>query len=154
MRTVKMPAIAAAVLLAGAVGCSDSTETVVADPACQVPAADVLRALDGAPGTVALAGGTTLSLCVQGARNPADLQTVGGTLTEAAEELELTAPRDERAALRLGYLVGAARRGAQGQRGITDELVRRLERTADLTGGTPAAQRALERGIAAGEARG
>ena len=149
-----MPAIATVLLCALAIGCSDSTEPVVANQACTAPADAVLAALERAPGAVALAGGTPLSECVAGARNPGDLQTVGATMTEAAEQLERTASRDPDAALRLGYLIGAARRGSQGQIGITDELVRRLERAADLSRGTPAAQAALERGIAAGEARG
>ena len=148
-----MPAIASALLCALAIGCGGD-EPQVASAACQAPADTILTALEAAPGRVALEGGTTLSQCVTGSRNPGDLQTLGATLTEAAEELERTAPRDPEAALRLGYLIGAARRGSQGQLGITDELVRRLERAADLSRGTAAAQTALERGIAAGEARG
>ena len=149
-----MPAIASALLCALAIGCGGGDAPVAAGPACVAPADAFLAALEAAPGPVALEGGTTLSECVTGARNPGDLQTVGATMTEAAEELERTAPRDPQAALRLGYLIGAARRGSQGQLGITDELVRRLERAADLSRGTAAAQAALERGIAAGEARG
>ena len=149
-----MPAIAPVLVCAMALGCGGGDEPVVASPACSAPADAVLAALEAAPGRVTLAGGTTLSACVTGARNPGDLQTVGATMTEAAEELERTAPRDPEAALRLGYLIGAARRGSRGQVGITDELVRRLERAADLSAGTPAAQAALERGIAAGTARG
>ncbi len=149
-----MPAIAPALLCAVAIGCGGGDEPAPASAACLAPADTILAALERAPGPVALEGGTTLSPCVTGARNPGDLQTVGATLTEAAEDLERTARRDPRAALRLGYLIGAARRGSEGQIGITDELVRRLERAADLSAGIPAAQRALERGIAAGEARG
>jgi hypothetical protein len=149
-----MPAIALALLCALAIGCGGGEEAPTAGAACQVPADEVLTALERAPGAVTLAGETSISDCVTGSRNPGDLQTVGATLTEAAEELERTAPRDPRAALRLGYLIGAARRGSVGQIGITDELVRRLERAADLSAGTAAAQAALERGIAAGRARG
>ena len=149
-----MPAFATAALCALALGCGGSSDPPVASAACAAPAGELLAALERAPGRVTLEGGTTLSECVTGARNPGDLQTVGATMTEAAEELERTARRDPDAALRLGYLIGAARRGSQGQIGITDELVRRLERAADLSSGTAAAQAALERGIAAGAARG
>ena len=149
-----MPAIATVTLCALAMGCGGSSVPVVASAACAAPADELLAALERAPGRVTLEGGTTLSACITGSRNPGDLQTIGATMTEAAEQLERTAPRDPDAALRLGYLIGAARRGSQGQIGITDELVRRLERAADLSRGTSAAQAALARGLAAGEARG
>jgi hypothetical protein len=147
------PTLLAALVLLLA-GCARDDETPVANASCTVPADAVVEALGAAPAQVRIEGGPTISECVSGSRNPGDLQTVGGVLTQAAEELEETAPRDPGAALRLGYLIGAARRGLQGQLGITDELVRRIERTADFNRATPQAQAALERGIAAGTQRG
>jgi hypothetical protein len=75
-------------------------------------------------------------------------------LTKAAEHLEDDAPRDETAALQLGFLIGAARRGGEHANGVQAELIRRLERSGALDGATPAAQSALNRGLAAGEERG
>ena len=56
------------------------------------------------------------------------------------------------AALRLGYLVGAAERGigGPGAPGTSTEIVRRLELELDAVGPS----RALERGLSAGRASG
>ena len=63
-------------------------------------------------------------------------------------------PASDRAAVQLGYLVGASRRGAKHTSGIHDELVRRLEQAVGV-GGAPAARRAAyRRGLVAGERRG
>ena len=121
---------------------------------CFESAAAVTEALRAAPGEVALKDGTRLSACIDGARSEAELQNVGAALTGAAEELELRAPSDPRAALELGYLVGAARRGAGSESAVQAELVRRLERSAALDGPTPEAAAELRRGLAAGEERG
>jgi hypothetical protein len=154
-----MPRIASALLAAlalalGLGACGEDDDVVVANAGCTVPAATIEESLAAAPGQVRLDGGPTISECVRDSRNPADLQTIGGALTTAAEGLERAAPRDPARALRLGYLIGAARRGAEGQLGIVDELVRRLERTAEFDRATPEARAALERGLAAGAARG
>ena len=118
------------------------------------PSETVERALEAAPGEVRLEGGVRISACIRTARSDGELQNVGGVLTGAAEALELRAASDATAALQLGYLVGAARRGASRENGIQAELVRRLERSAALDAPTPEARTALRRGMAAGEARG
>ena len=114
----------------------------------------VATALREAPDAVVLDGGVRISQCIRVARSDADLQNVGAVLTGAAEHLEERAVTDETAALQLGYLVGAARRGASRENGIQAELVRRLERSAALDGATPGAKAALTRGLAAGEGTG
>ena len=141
----------AAALLALA-GCGEEDEPFPS--ACNDGVAAVQDALRRAPGDVALTGGTRLSTCVERARTAADIQTVGALYTATADDLAARAPRSDIAALRLGYLVGAARRGARRTGGIHEELVRRLENSTGLEG-TPAARRSAFRGgRAAGLRRG
>src|SRR5688572_22397362 len=95
-------------------------------PACTEGPAQVAAALRKAPEEARLEDGTPLGACIDDAVSDAELQNVGMALTGAAEELEERALTDERAALELGYLVGAARRGAGSASAIQAELVRRL----------------------------
>jgi hypothetical protein len=144
--------IVAALSLAG---CSKQGDATPVAPACLDGAPVVARALGDAPGEVRLEDGTALSACIETASTAADLQTVGGSFTSVAEDLEERAfAKDARAALELGYLVGAARRGAGDATALQAELVRRLERSADVDGASPAVAGAIARGMAAGEARG
>lgn len=144
----------AAVLAAGILGgCSDGGRPELPAACLEGPDA-VARALERAPGAVTLAGGTALSECVAAARTSAELQSLGIVLTQVAERLEASLAAEPRAALRLGYLVGAARRGAGRGSGVQDELVRRLERSGALEGLPAASERALLRGLRAGEAGG
>ena len=139
----------AALVLAG---CSKSDGPPPA-AACTAGAADVTAALRAAPGDVRLDGGTPISECVERARSDAELQNLGLILTEVAEELEARAARNPSAALQLGYLIGAARRGAPSESALQAELVHRLERSAavDLPAG---GRRSLAEGMRAGEANG
>jgi hypothetical protein len=75
----------------------------------------------------------------------AELQSLGVVFTNAAERLV-----DSGDALALGYLVGAARRGAEHTSGIQVELVRRLE----SAGRRARDEQALQRGERAGQASG
>jgi hypothetical protein len=122
--------------------------------ACTDGPGPIAEALRAAPGDVRLVDGTPLSACIDAATSDAELQNVGVNMTNVAEDLELLAPSDDRAALQLGYLVGAARRGAGSANAVQAELVRRLERSANLDGPTASARRALQEGMQAGEARG
>jgi hypothetical protein len=151
-----VPLRLAAALLAGVAalaGCGQSEDPPLAF-ACKNDRAAIEQALTAAPADVRLAGGVPLSRCFTDARSDADLQNVGGLMTNVAEDLEVRAPREPEAALRLGYLVGAARRGGGTGNGLQAELVRRLERSAALDRPTPEARRALAEGMRAGEARG
>jgi hypothetical protein len=144
-------AVAAAAALAAipAAGCSGGDPSSPS-PACTEGAAHIVRALASAPGAVHLADGTLISECVEHAFNDAEIQDLGAALTPAADEL--VARATPAAALQLGYLIGAVRRGAGRTNGIHLELVRRLEATA--RGESGALEDATRRGIAAGEARG
>ena len=134
--------VAAALALAG---CGEEDESF--PTACDDSVAAVQEALERAPGDVALSEGTKLSTCIDRSRTSADIQTVGALYTATADALSMQAPRSDAAALRLGYLLGATRRGAARTNGIHEELVRRLQNTA----GTPIAGRAaFRRGEAAG----
>jgi hypothetical protein len=143
---VRVLALSAVVLLTACGGGQDPL-----DDACLESPGAIERALARAPAPVRLSTGTRLSQCVANARNDADLQTAGRVLTRAADHLAAAAKRgDASAAVRLGYLVGAVRRGAAHTAGIHAELQRRIERTAAFLASTGA----LRRGLHAGEAKG
>ena len=144
-------AAAAAVLAAviPAAGCGKDERPLPA--ACTRGSHAIAAALKHAPGPVRLAGGTRLSTCIERARSDADLQTVGAVYTQVADSLATEAPRDDRAALQLGYLVGAVRRGASKTAGIHYELERRVEQELN---GVDAGSPEFTRGERAGEASG
>ena len=136
---------AAAVAALTAAGCGQDNRPL--PTACISSAQAIVTALDRAPARVALS-------CIERARSPADVQNVGALYTQVADGLATRVPASDRAAVQLGYLVGASRRGARHTSGIHDELVRRLEQAVGV-GGAPAARRAAyRRGLVAGERRG
>lgn len=124
-------------------GCGEA-KTALA-PACTDSAEAVVAALERAPEPVTLSDGTPLSDCVDQARTDIELQSLGTVLTTAADRLA-----GERRAIALGYLVGAARRGARHNSGVSVELVRRLENAGLRLDDDPALQRGLDAGEASG----
>ena len=98
--------------------------------ACRFPegAKTVRAALARAPGEVRV-DGTPLSKCLVREADASDVQSVGAAYVEAAAGLaaRARAKPNERAAVQLGYLVGAVRRGAAKTAGIHYELKRRVE---------------------------
>jgi hypothetical protein len=122
--------------------------------ACATGPRPAVRALHTAPGPVRLAGGTKLSSCVERARSEADIQTVGAVFTRIADTLAGAMPRSDEAAVQLGYLIGAVRKGARHTNGIHDELVRRVEQAIGIGGAPPPRRAAFDRGLAAGERTG
>ena len=144
-------ALAAAIAAALLGGCDrDDPEVPVA---CKEGPASVRAALDSAPREVRLGDGTRLSACLVDRSDAADMQAVGGGFVEAASQLAPAARAEPEgpAALRLGYLVGAARRGAGGTGGIHYDLVKRLEQEASAVEGR---SRAFGEGVAAGRRSG
>lgn len=135
-------------LAALAAGCGSEPEPLPA--ACSDGPKAVLAALADAPGAVALADGTLLSECVGRASDDAELQMVGFAFTPVADRL--AARRSPGAALQLGFLVGAVRRGASESNGVSLELVRRMEGRVAFE--EPALLEAAERGARAGEEHG
>ena len=94
--------------------------------------------------------GTPLSRCVHlAAARDGDLQTLGSTLMGVADDLHFQARANPQAALPLGYLIGAVRRGAAKTPGLAAQLARRMEQTAALDDAT--ARGILLRGVMAGE---
>lgn len=139
--------IALAAVGTGACGGSDPR----LPPSCTETPQQIERALARAPASVRLGDGTRLSQCVARARSDADLQNVGAVLSATADRLALRA--DRASALRLGYLVGASRRGARHNGGVSDELVRHLEQTAAAGSGARLPD-AFGQGLAEGERSG
>ena len=142
---MKALGLVAAALLA--LGCGEHRPPL--STLCTVGERPITRALQRAPGPVVLADGTRLSQCMADARDAGDLQNFGVVVTRIADRLADRARHDRDAAVRLGYLIGAAERGAAHSEGIHAELVHRLQVTARRL--PPAAQPRLERGRRAGE---
>jgi hypothetical protein len=149
----KRPALALAAALA-LLASSCGKEKVTLAPVCTESDAKVLAALRSAPGAVALAGDVPLSECIDHARSDADLQSIGFLYGNVARTLAERLPAGDAAAVQLGFLIGAVRRGAAHSNGIHAELVRRLEQSMGIDGPPPKRRAAFERGMAAGESRG
>jgi hypothetical protein len=133
-------------LLAGCGG--DKSESLPA--ACTEGPEAITKALAKAPAAVTV-DGTPISQCFNRDASGDDVQLVGGFLLAAAQELgDRARAGDEQAALQLGYLVGAARKGAE-RNGLAAEMIRRLG--AETTGLGPA-RAAYRRGLRAGLAQG
>ena len=141
-----------------AAGCGNQDDSTPA--ACLQGKGIYLAALADAPGAVKLAGDTPISECLAKNQQGGDLAAVGEAMVETAIELNGEA-RDvptSPAAIRLGYLIGAAQRGAESTEGIHAELLRRLTVAARYAPGhaplSPAFLKAYRDGFDAGQARG
>lgn len=123
MRTRIGITLFALVVLAGC-GSTDSSTPV----ACLEGEGAYLKALEAAPGEVKLGGETLISECLAENQKAGDLATVGTALVGVATRLnaEARAEPGGDANLQLGYLLGAAERGASQTDGIHAELIRRL----------------------------
>ncbi len=141
-----------AVTAAAAGGCGREERPLPA--ACTAGSSHIAQALRRAPAPVTLGDGTRLSMCVARARTDADIQTVGALYTEVATDLSAQVQTSNTAALRLGYLIGGARRGARRTGGVHLELVRRLEQSVGLDGVPPHRRAAFRHGLAAGSRTG
>jgi hypothetical protein len=140
------------------VGCGQPSDTTPV--ACLEGEGVYLKALGGAPGEVKLGGETSISECLAENQKAGDLATVGTALVGAATKLnaEARAEPGGDANLELGYLLGAAERGASQTDGIHAELIRRLTSAARYSPDSrppPAAfLRVYREGFDAGEADG
>jgi hypothetical protein len=145
----------ATVLAAGCGGQGDTTPV-----ACLDGAGAYLDALGSAPGAVELSGETPISDCLAENQQGGDLATVGTAMVTAATRLNSEASTDPggKANLQLGYLLGAAQRGAKRTNGVHAELIRRLAIAAryslDNRPLPPAFLRAYRQGYDAGLASG
>jgi hypothetical protein len=147
----------AAVLGLGSCGSSEPPET---PSACLVPASAYLGALESAPDAVRLDGTTPISACLVEEQPAGPLTEVGGSIVEAATELNQRALAGaSKAASELGYLVGAVEEGASDTGGIHRDLVLRVESAAGFAGSAGTGldgnlQREYDHGFAAGRATG
>ena len=132
-------------------GCTRDDESPV-PVACKEGPDSVQAALARAPARVEL-DGTPLSECFTRAAVASDLQQVGISYVAVAAQLSDQARLrpDGPDALRLGYLVGAAKRGAGRTQGVHDELIRRIEQ--ELSG-VDTDTGSYRRGFRAGQAHG
>ncbi|MEY2515415.1 MAG: hypothetical protein QOJ89_2773 [bacterium] len=147
----RLRAQAAAIGALVVAGCGMSEPDPVPDACIDEPAA-IERALARAPAQVRLEDGTALSQCVHlAAPRGGELQALGVTLTRVADGLRSGALTDPDAAMRLGYLVGAVRRGAAKTPGLAAQLARRIEQTATFDSDDARARAALLRGVQLGE---
>jgi hypothetical protein len=155
-RAIAIVACIWAVLLV--TGCGQPSDTTPV--ACLEGEAAYLEALEKAPEAVKLAGETPISDCLAENQKAGDLGTVGTALVGATTALnrEARAGPGGAANLRLGYLIGAAERGAAQTNGIHAELIRRLTAAARYSPDNrplpPAFLRAYRKGFDAGEASG
>jgi hypothetical protein len=145
----------ALVVLAAGCGSQDDSTPV----ACLEGSGAYLAALDDAPGAVKLKGEVAISTCLAENQQAGNLATVGGALVEAATRLNTQARAEPGGAanLQLGYLLGAAQRGAEGSEGIHSDLIRRLAVAARYSPEGPlplAFQATYRKGFDAGHARG
>jgi hypothetical protein len=150
-------ALGLALLLAA---CGNSEEGETPD-ACLSGPLPIERALAAAPEPVRLDGGTAISECLVENQSAGELGQVGGSLIAVATELRASADGGAgaaEAATRLGYLVGAVRRGAAETGGIHADLVLRLASAAAVGSSDPPldqdSERAYARGYAAGRRSG
>jgi hypothetical protein len=160
MRAMRIPTtIALTCLLAAiAAGCGKQDDSTPL--ACREGKEIYLAALADAPGAVKLADETPISECLAENQQGGDLATVGEAMVETATELNGEA-RDgpsSSAALQLGFLIGAAQRGADSTEGIHTDLLRRLTVAARYAPGreplSPAFLAAYREGFDAGHADG
>jgi hypothetical protein len=119
-------ALLAAVCLIVATGCGSQNDSTPV--ACLEGAGAYEKALREAPGGVLLSGETPISDCLTQNQSGGDLARVGEAMVETATTLNAKAREEEggQAAVELGYLLGAAQRGAEDSEGIHTDLVRRL----------------------------
>jgi hypothetical protein len=147
-----------AVLALAAIGCGSQDDSTPV--ACLEGAPAYEKALRDAPGEVLLQGETPISDCLAFNQQAGDLSRVGEALVETATSLSALAREEDGgdAAVQLGYLVGAAKRGAETSEGIHSDLVRRLTVAARYAPGgqplSPAFMRPYEAGYAAGRREG
>lgn len=156
MRFVALLAFACLALVAGGCGSQNDSTPV----ACLEGAGAYEKALRDAPGEVLLSGGTPISDCLTQNQEAGDLARVGEATVETATTLNAEAREADggQAAVELGYLLGAAQRGAEDSEGIHADLVRRLTVAARFAPGrkplSPSFLRAYRTGYAAGQNKG
>jgi hypothetical protein len=126
MRFSVVPPTVLFFLLVAFPGCGGQDDSTPV--ACLEGAPTYERALREAPDEVLLMDETPISDCLAENQQAGDLARVGEAMLETATALSAQAREEDGgdAALQLGYLIGAAQRGAETSEGIHADLVRRL----------------------------
>jgi hypothetical protein len=126
MRRAKSAVVLLVPAIALLAGCGTPNGTTPA--ACLQGASGYVAALRSAPHAVTLSGEVPISGCLPENQNAGDLASVGSAMVTAAVRLNAIARTNPggRENVELGYLVGAAQRGADSTEGIHSELLRRL----------------------------
>lgn len=155
MRACLVMIVAGLVALFAGCGSQDESTPV----ACLEGAEAYEKALQSVPNEVLLGGETPIGDCLATNQKPGDLARVGEAMIDAATTLNARGREgDHNAPLELGYLIGAARRGAADSEGIHSDLLRRLTVAArfapDKQPLSPAFFRAYRTGYAAGQSKG
>jgi hypothetical protein len=150
MRAAAVLALFAAALACLAAGCGKQDDSTPV--ACLEGAEAYVGALAAAPGAVRLDGETPISECLAENQQGGDLASVGEALVGATTELNAAARAEPGgdANLQLGYLIGAAQRGADSSEGIHSDLLRRLTVAARYAPGREPLSRAFLRTYAEG----
>lgn len=141
-----------ALVLLAACGSDDGEQ---APEACLAGSETYLEVLQAAPEAVRLYG-IPISDCLTPSQEGGELAQIGEQMVIAATRLNAEASRDPGgpAAVQLGYLIGAASKGADS---IHADLVLRLNSAARFSAGEappPAFNRGFNRGYAAGQESG
>jgi hypothetical protein len=112
--------------LAALAGCGSQDDSTPV--ACLEGTGAYEKALRNAPGEVLLEGETPIGDCLASNQSGGDLARVGEAMVETATTLNAEAREADggQPAIDLGYLLGAAQRGAEDSEGIHADLVRRL----------------------------
>lgn len=158
VRRAPIHAVAVAASVAAVLaGCSKS-ENEQAPAACLEGPAAYERALRAAPGEVRLGEDTSISDCLVSGQEGGELAEVGSSMVSAATRLNQRARETPggHAPVELGYLVGAAERGAEDTSGIHEDLIRRLTAAARFApaGIPPEFESSYETGFEAGQESG
>jgi hypothetical protein len=129
-----LPTLLVALAVSAALAaCGEAGDTTPV--ACLEGPAPYLSALEHAPGKVELHGEVPISGCLVENQQAGDLATVGSAMLSATTRLnsEARAKPGSEANLQLGYLLGAAQRGAEETEGVHAELIRRLSAAASYS---------------------
>jgi hypothetical protein len=145
------PALVAAAI--GLVAGCGSGQDDQAPAVCVVGNGSYLKALEKAPAPVLLGSTTPISDCLVPQQNGGQLASIGQEMIVAATKLNGEARRDPGgpASVELGYLIGAASKGADS---IHTDLIRRLNSSAHFSETGGALPASLERGFGRGYAAG
>ncbi|HEY5941480.1 MAG TPA: hypothetical protein VIT89_01290 [Solirubrobacterales bacterium] len=153
----------ASVLLASlafiATGCGSGEEEETTPVACLEGPAAYRLALETNPRVAYLENSTLISECLPPNQSAGDLARVGEAMVKVATGLNAEArARGIEGPRQLGFLVGAAERGAEEGEGIHTDLIRRLTAAAKYAPGNQSLPEVsverYEKGFEAGHSRG